>query len=94
MTPIEAMAKAAYDEFVGPMRVIEPAWEILPDSHRNRMMESMSAALLALAECDLSDELIDGEAEGMIWATSGDQIDMHRNNFKAIIRSIATGGEE
>lgn len=48
-----------------------------------------SATLIALAECELSDELIDGEAEGMIWSTSGDQIDMHRNNFKAIVRAIA-----
>lgn len=82
MTPIEAMAKAAYDEWIEPVVGIEPAWGKLPESHRSRMVESQRAALLALAEVDLT-----------TYAPEDWQYMPYPAIIKSILRSLAEGGE-
>lgn len=64
--------------------------EIHLQFERLRDGAAMRTALLALAESDLSDDLIDGESKGMIWGTSGSLIDMNRNNFRAMLKAIAS----
>lgn len=41
---IEAAAKAAYESWIEDVRALEPSWEELPSSHRDRMRRSIAAA--------------------------------------------------
>jgi hypothetical protein len=88
MNAVEAMAKAAYENWVFPVECAEPKWDDLEESHRHRLREAQCAALLALAKAELDDMMVD-EAPGMIWGTSGDLINMATNNFRAICRALA-----
>jgi hypothetical protein len=44
-----------------------------------------------LAEAELSDDFLDGEVKGIVWATTGSLLEMTRNNFRSICRSLAEG---
>lgn len=50
MTALEAIAAAAYADWVEPVKCAEPAWEDLPQSHRDRLMSAMRAGLLQMTE--------------------------------------------
>jgi hypothetical protein len=84
MTPIEAMAKAYHENDNEDGR----KWSELRPEIQAADIADMRAALLALAEMELDDMMVD-EAPGMIWGTSGDLINMATNNFRAICRALA-----
>lgn len=44
---VEAASREAYEEFIRDVRDLEPAWEHLPQSHRDRIFGSQRAALQA-----------------------------------------------
>lgn len=46
---IEAAARASYEAWIAPVRDLEPSWGDLPESHRDRLRESTTAALAAAA---------------------------------------------
>lgn len=45
---IEKMARAAYENWIAPVRDLEPAWDDLPQSHVDRLVECQCAALDAV----------------------------------------------
>lgn len=47
---VERAAKAAYENWIEPVRDLEPSWDSLPDSHRERLMDSQRAALRTQVE--------------------------------------------
>jgi len=90
MTPLEIMAKAAYNEWVSPVVCVEATWAELPESHRSRMIEYQRAALLALAEASLPDDVvkagqvaISAEDAAVYWQGKASDA------FRAMLRAIA-----
>jgi len=63
MSPLELMARTAYQEWIAGVECAEPKWEALDPSHRDRLISSMQAALLAVAKIDLPMSVI-ARAEG------------------------------
>jgi hypothetical protein len=57
VSPVEAMARAAYEKWV-EVADLEPRWIDLPGDHRLRLEHSMVAALRALRE-NVSEEMVD-----------------------------------
>ena len=53
MSMIERAAKAAYERFIEPVRDLELSWDDLPQSHRDRMIDSQRAAIEAMREPEL-----------------------------------------
>lgn len=47
---LERAARAAYEAWIDDVRDLEPVWGDLPESHRDRLMDSMKAAILSLAD--------------------------------------------
>lgn len=45
---VERAAKAQYQKFMEDVADLEPAWDDLPESHRDRMRTSLKAALAVL----------------------------------------------
>lgn len=55
MNMLEIAAKAAYREWISGLECAHEKWEDLPESHRLRLIDSMRAALKAVADipdCD------------------------------------------
>lgn len=53
MTPmLEKIARAAYEDWIAEVQDLEEAWGDLPQSHKDRLMRSQRAALLAMREPD------------------------------------------
>jgi hypothetical protein len=50
MSVVEQMAKAAYEKWIEGVESLEPHWDALPQSHRDRLTESQRAAVLAMRE--------------------------------------------
>lgn len=88
MTPLEQMTKAAYEEWIGPVRSTEPAWDGLDDSFRQRLIDTQIAALLALKNSQNLPVLVEVQDEhGTILAFAPDD----HADLRAIIRAIAKG---
>lgn len=83
MTPLEAAAKAYIVSGLGSRY-----WDAIDDASRKVCIRDMRAALLALAECDLSEEMID-----LGWEDDQGTPDFDRD-FTALLRSIATEGKD
>lgn len=47
---IERVARAAYEKFIEDVRDLEPKWDDLPQSHRDRMITSQRAAIEVMRE--------------------------------------------
>lgn len=47
---VEKMARGAYEKFIETVRDLEPSWDGLPQSHRDRMIDSQRAAIEVLRE--------------------------------------------
>lgn len=47
---IERAARAAYECWIEPVRDLEPAWDALPESHKQRMYDSQRKAIEAFRE--------------------------------------------
>lgn len=45
---VDAMARATYENWIAPVRDLEPAWDDLPQSHVDRLIECQQAALDAV----------------------------------------------
>ena len=52
MTTIEKMAKATYVKWIEDVQDLEPPWDDLPESHRDRLIGATRAALQAIREPD------------------------------------------
>lgn len=52
MTMLERMARAQYDAWIADVQELEEPWDVLPQSHRERLTDSLRAALQALREPD------------------------------------------
>lgn len=63
---LEAMARAAYEKWIEPVRCAEPAWPDLPQSHRDRLMECQRAAVVRLLKWVAGDNTVPMERETMI----------------------------
>lgn len=42
---MEAVARAAYEDWIAPVRDLEPSWDDLPRSHIDRLVDCQRAAL-------------------------------------------------
>lgn len=51
---VEKAAKAAYERFIEPVRDLEPTWDQLPQSHRDRLIDSQRAAIEAMRQPNLA----------------------------------------
>ncbi|HKI61442.1 MAG TPA: hypothetical protein VKA31_04025 [Mariprofundaceae bacterium] len=90
MTPLEIAAKAYYEAVIGTA----VRWDDLHTWEQKRVCSEMRAALLALAECDLPDDLVTHALkisasrfpEGhFVGVREG-----YRIEFRAMLRAIAT----
>ena len=52
MTMLEKMARATYANWIEGVEDLEPAWDALPESHRDRLIRCQTAALQAIREPD------------------------------------------
>jgi hypothetical protein len=77
---LEIMAKAAWEHPDGPT-----LWRDLPENMRTSEIAAMRAALLALAEADISREMIDAGLE------DDDTARRFEDAFRSICRSLAEG---
>lgn len=90
MTPLEAAARAAY-ESTGLFK-----WEEVRD--KGRVIAAMRAALIALAECDLPDELVDHAGKNSASKFPEGHFvgvrEEYRIKLRAMLRSIASEGKD
>jgi hypothetical protein len=89
MTPLERMAKAAWDRLA-----TDDPWESLSNQGREENIENMRAALLSLAEAELPDGVKDIGWETYVNSEIDHEPAM-AEIFKAMTRAIAgekTGG--
>jgi hypothetical protein len=49
-TMLETMARATYAKWIEDVRDLEPSWDDLPDSHRDRLIDASRAALQSIRE--------------------------------------------
>jgi hypothetical protein len=47
---IEKVARASYEKRIEPVRDLEPAWDLLPADHQDRLKESARAAIEVMRE--------------------------------------------
>jgi len=47
---VEKVARAAYEKFIEAVRDLEPSWEGLPQSHRDRLIDSQRSAIEVMRE--------------------------------------------
>lgn len=94
MTMLERMARAQYDAWIADVQELEEPWDALPQSHRERLTDSLRAALQVLREPDA----------GMIEAGKNEQIqalhaghsrnDRQSKGFTAMINYVLNEGDE
>lgn len=88
--PLETMAQAAYHSWINGMEGIEPRWDDLPESFKDRFRRSLREGLLALAHrAVLTDELVIVTGPNGIRTTPDDRRDI----FRVICSNIALAGE-
>lgn len=76
---LERAARAAYEAWIDDVRDLEPAWCDLPESHRDRLIQSARAVLMAVREpgqkaIDAGYPLHDGCDPTFTWQTMIDAI--------------------
>lgn len=86
MKPIEAMARAAYADWIESVQDLEPAWSDLPASHQDRLMNAMLAALRALRE-NLSEGMCDAAYTAITNSKSAEDV------LEAALRAAEENGE-
>ncbi len=93
MTPLEIAAKAAYENWIEPVKSAEPAWGELPEDFKLRLVEAQTAALLALAEVEPPEDVMKSGRDALLhereWRIS--EAVQAREAFRAMLRSIAGG---
>lgn len=77
---LEKAARAAYESWIDDVRDLEPSWSDLPESHRDRLIQSARAVLMAVREPD--GEVIKA---GQLFHGSDEMPEM---NFTAMIDAI------
>lgn len=55
---LERAARAAYEAWIDDVRDLEPAWDDLPESHRDRLVGSTRAMLMAVREPDMRTRMV------------------------------------
>lgn len=80
---IEVMARAAWVKSASGREL--PSWDSLLEGSRYQLAEEMRAALLALAEQPITDEMYKAGREAW-WATGGSAREVHRAMILAIVK--------
>ena len=83
MTTIEKMAKATYVKWVEDVQDLEPPWDDLPESHRDRLIDATRAALQAIREVP----------ESISSVAKYDEYDWAGRNFTAMIDAVLSEQE-
>jgi hypothetical protein len=87
MKPLERMAKANYEAESG-----DGSWDLVSELSQKKLMQYMRAALLALAEAELPEDVTQAGNDAACDADSGPDIYPTDRAFRAICRSIANEG--
>jgi hypothetical protein len=96
MSPLEAMAKAWHDHRNKDLGGFLLPWKDIPEPAKAERMSRMRAALIALAECDLPEEVKKAGFKESPYDGEPNELDGIANVFRAMLRSIADqkDGEE
>lgn len=87
MTILRRAAKVAYDRWVADVRSAEPRWEDLPQSHRDRLVDTQRAAFEFILTCDLLDAAIQAGRHAPV-AIEPRVVSYAESCFREIVRSL------